>query len=668
MQALKSLHVLDTPPEIELDEITTLASRICGTPISLITLVDENRQWFKSKVGLNEQETSRDISICAHTILDSKVLVVEDLSHDIRFQNNPMLQNSPHLRFYAGAPLTTSDGFSIGTLCVIDTAPKKLSAEQISSLEILSKQVVMNFERKKIERELIIQKSFVNKIVSVLPQLISYIDPQYNYLFRNTAHKHWFKQVKSVSNSTRVSDQIGAEAFAKIKPSFDQALAGNEVEFEGEIPLKVEGEIKNKWVHATYIPDINPHGKVLGFFGIITDLAEQKAREIAAVEQARLLKEALAQSQASEKNFRAYFEQSAIGMIRINSQMRFIDANPAYLKMMEYRLDELQKLSIFDITFPEDITATQQKVLESMTDNNVIVLQFQKRSITKSGKVIWVLTSGQVDTSSSADMQGYIMVQDITALKEAESLLAEQQTKLIHTSKMSALGEMAGGVAHEINNPLTIILWKIEKLKLIYANDRSNETLFLEELEKVRSTAVRIGKIVRGLQAFSRDDSSDPVELVPAAVIIADTVALCAERFASNGVRLITSTDSATQIECRSTEISQILLNLLNNAFDAVESEVDKWVKIETHSDEKMLHISVIDGGPGISQKAQEKLMQPFFTTKEVGRGTGLGLSIARGLALAHGGNLMLDTKADHTTFILSLPLRQAMSEGNTHE
>jgi diguanylate cyclase (GGDEF)-like protein len=141
LQTLRSLNLLDTPPEERFDRLTRMAKRLFGVPIVLVSLVDQNRQWFKSNVGLEVSETSRDISFCGHAILGEEVFIVPDALADERFADNPLVLNEPHIRFYAGALLRGPDGRKLGTLCVIDHQPRSFGQDDIEALEDLASMV-----------------------------------------------------------------------------------------------------------------------------------------------------------------------------------------------------------------------------------------------------------------------------------------------------------------------------------------------------------------------------------------------------------------------------------------------------------------------------------------------------------------------------------------------
>ena len=142
VERLRSYAILDTLDEDEYDDITRLVAQICGTPMANVSFVDRDRQWFKSVVGLTTRETNRDIAFCAHTILGSDIFVVEDASQDSRFHDNPLVTGNPHIRFYAGMPLETPDGYRLGSLCALDTSPRRLSPEQEYALRVLARHVV----------------------------------------------------------------------------------------------------------------------------------------------------------------------------------------------------------------------------------------------------------------------------------------------------------------------------------------------------------------------------------------------------------------------------------------------------------------------------------------------------------------------------------------------
>lgn len=149
LQALAGYEILDSDPEQTFDDITRLAAFICDTPGALISLVDRDRQWFKSRLGVTPAQLSRDVSFCAHAILEREPLLVPDACADERFSDNPLVTSAPHVRMYAGAPLATPEGHNLGALCVVDTAPRQLTDRQVAALNVLSSLVVAQMEQRR---------------------------------------------------------------------------------------------------------------------------------------------------------------------------------------------------------------------------------------------------------------------------------------------------------------------------------------------------------------------------------------------------------------------------------------------------------------------------------------------------------------------------------------
>lgn len=169
LKALRQYRILDTDPERAFDDLTLLASQICGAPIALISLVDENRQWFKSRVGLSAEETSRDVSFCAHAIEQDGLFIVPDALLDARFRDNALVLGDPRIRFYAGAPLVTRDGDALGTLCVIDRRPRTLTDDQLAALGALRRQAEAQLELRRNLAELRLALEGIERLGALVP-------------------------------------------------------------------------------------------------------------------------------------------------------------------------------------------------------------------------------------------------------------------------------------------------------------------------------------------------------------------------------------------------------------------------------------------------------------------------------------------------------------------
>jgi C4-dicarboxylate-specific signal transduction histidine kinase len=253
-------------------------------------------------------------------------------------------------------------------------------------------------------------------------------------------------------------------------------------------------------------------------------------------------------------------------------------------------------------------------------------------------------------------------MQDLTDRRRVEQELEASRAQMVSSSRLSALGMMAGGIAHEINNPLAVIHASAANISRMAESGSVPVPAVLKNSNRINRTVDRISRIVRSLRHVARESSADEFRETPVRQIVEEALELCAERFRAHNIRLaVSAVDPAAVISCREAQICQALLNLLQNAYDElVDWEGDRWVKLDVTYCPGWVVFSVSDSGPGISPENRARIMEPFFTTKPVGKGIGLGLSISRSIALEHGGTLELDEQSPHTCFRMKLPRPKA--------
>lgn len=220
----------------------------------------------------------------------------------------------------------------------------------------------------------------------------------------------------------------------------------------------------------------------------------------------------------------------------------------------------------------------------------------------------------------------------------------EDQLRMESSSKMASLGEMAGGIAHEINNPIGVISAKARQLRQhLESNLPKDHEKMLTQIRSIESYSERVSKIVLGLRQFSRNADSDPTVEISCEKILEDTLTLCESTLKKQNIQLEKKIDPQLILNCRPVQISQVLINLMGNAADALQNNDNKKIFIETFIEEGHPVIRVWDNGPGIPDDIAVKVLQPFFTTKPTGKGTGLGLSISHSLMKQNEGHLVLD-------------------------
>ncbi|UCE64568.1 MAG: PAS domain S-box protein, partial [Nitrospirota bacterium] len=328
LETLHRLNILDTAPEQNFDDIVAVAASLCGTPIALLSLVDADRQWFKAKVGIAACETPRDWAFCAHAIHKPDLFIVPDTLEDPRFQDNPLVTEEPHIRFYAGAPLQTKKGYALGTLCVIDQVPRELNEDQQAGLQALARQVVSHLEMRHNLMAIASAEKQTDMIVANSLDAILVID-------ENGKVKEWNPQAESIFGWSKAEAVGQTMADLIIPPSLREAHWKGFSHFlaTGEGPIlnkRIEVPAYHRDgrefpVELAVVPALDAEGRV--FMGFMRDLSEQKAAE----EEAKRLK--LQNEQI--------LQSAAEGIYGIDLQGNATFLNPSAASMIGWKPEEV---------------------------------------------------------------------------------------------------------------------------------------------------------------------------------------------------------------------------------------------------------------------------------------------------------------------------------------
>ncbi len=242
---------------------------------------------------------------------------------------------------------------------------------------------------------------------------------------------------------------------------------------------------------------------------------------------------------------------------------------------------------------------------------------------------------------------------------ELANLVLEKNNKLFSQSKYSELGMMSAGIAHEINNPLAVIQARTTQLLRMY-RDPAKQQDMADGLQQILYTSERINRTIQGVREFVHQDDNQPYSIVGLKDLVDDVLVFCGQRLKNHGINLRFYGLENFKVRGNKIQLEQIVLNLINNSFDAIEFLPDKWIEMSVHQTDGKIQIYFKDSGNGIPPEIASRIMEPFFSTKDLRKGTGLGLAMARGIAEQHGGNLSYIGSGAHTTFMLELPYKSA--------
>jgi PAS domain S-box-containing protein len=573
LAALDGYAVLDTPREQAFDDLTLLAAHICDVPMALVSLVDEKRQWFKSRVRVEDTWTPRDVSFCAHTIMqDAGIFEVYDAEADPRFAGSPLVKDGPRIRFYAGAPLVTPDGHALGALCVMDRVPRQLTPEQRNALQALSRRVIAQLELRKTTAKLI-------KVVE--------------------EHKNAEEQLRQKITQLASAEEETQRLLAVAEKSRRALLSVLEDE----------------------------------------KLAGHNLRE-------------------SEERFRQMTESiDEVFWMSDPALGRMIYMSPAYEKVWGRTCASLYAAtsSWIDAVHPDD---RERIELAARTKQLAGTYDEVYRIMRPDETVRWI--HARTFPVRNAQQKIYRMVgvaQDITEKKELE-------TQFFRAQRLESIGTLASGIAHDLNNILAPIMMAAPLVRT------SDSPEFTEKmLGMIESSVQRGAHLVRQLLTFGRgvEGEKSPMSLDP---VIHEIVAMARQTFP----RIITFSEEVPEklapVLADATQMHQILLNLCVNARDAMPHggmlsinarnvQVDAVAAAANPGAREGAYVlvAVTDTGTGMTPEIADKIFNPFFTTKPVGKGTGLGLATVLGLVKSHDGFLKLRTKVgEGTTFEIYFP------------
>ncbi len=626
---LRSYQILDTEAETAFDDLVKLATDICGTPIGLVSLIDEDRQWFKSRVGLDAGETPRAVAFCAHAVADNRMLVVPDAFKDPRFADNPLVTGAPHVRSYAGALLQSHDGFNLGTLCVISDEPMQLDEQQLEHLQILARQVALLMDMRLHVRELAEARERDARLAGVFRGVhdgiividesgfIEAINPGAERLFGYSPENAIGRNVNVL-----MPDPYKADHDRYIRSYLDTGEAriigiGREV-----TGLRADG--------TTFPLDLSVSEYQVQdqrkFVGIVRDATDRK----------RL-----------EQELSQFFGVSLDLLCIANFEGFFTRLNPAWSELLGYSEEELLSRPFVEFVHPEDRDATAQAAA-GLSEGGVIVA-FQNRYQAKDGSYRWLDWSATSDTELG---RIYAVARDITDQIQLR-LDLEQLNRELKASN-DELEQFAYIVSHDLKAPLRAIANLANWIREDTGEELPDESR--EHLEILTGRVRRMEALIDGILDYSRVGRGTVTEAFIDTGTIASEVV---EALALPDGFSVTIGPNMPVIRGDSTQVQQLFANLVSNACKYHDRDRGH-IEIDAEEREGFWVFWVRDDGPGIAPEYHDRIFKIFQTLerRDEVESTGVGLSIVQKIVSQANGHAWVESDGVRgTTFFFSWPL-----------
>ncbi|BCW88989.1 Sensor histidine kinase RcsC [Alphaproteobacteria bacterium SO-S41] len=635
LRDLKSFQVLDTAPEPAFDRLTALATELFDCPIAVVSLIDEERQWFKSRQGLSDSETPREVAFCSHAIegAPNSVMVVEDASTDARFSDNPFVTGDANIRFYAGAVLTTSDGFNLGTLCVIDTKARPRPSERdLSRLATLARIVVDELELRRTNRIALNRQHQLEMAESIaaigtwrygIPDgAITWSDEVYRI--------HGVKPGEFDPNLSEALDFYHPEDRPKVALAMERAMA-EKVGFEFQMRLQQRnGDLREIVSKATC--ELDEKGELVAIIGVFQDISDS-VRAHKAVQQ-------------SEARYRHIAETAPdiITEAQLDGTLTFV--SPAALAVTGFTPDELLGKTAFSLMSAADAKALQSMCATVIRSGGAIKpWPIEFKATHKAGHEIWlesratpVYLPGNPQPIGLTDV-----LRDITTHKALEDELKSARREAEKAAAVKA--DFLANMSHELRTPLTAVLG-FSRLVAEQPELTVESKIFAE---RVLTAGKALLATVNDILDFSKLEAGQ-VEIRPQSVAVApilrETLDLFEEMAEQKQIALELKTETLpAHLSFDPDRVRQILLNLIGNAVKFTECGS---VRVSATYDGTALTVRVKDSGPGIAAERVGELFQRFSQvdgslTRRHG-GTGLGLAICRGLVDVMNGEIGVES------------------------